>query len=134
MLSIRLAHKKINTRITQQAKLVEVIERADESKWRRAGHVTLITSNYWITRILEYQQREIRRSVGKLYKSADLIWMRETKDKIKWEKPTSFGGPKKKRIANMNWSTRLVMLLFQGNECSKNRYRYRIQILLFLLI
>lgn len=92
MLGIKLNDRKSNKWIREHTKIVDVMERVAELKWRWAGHVARRTDGRWTKLILEWRPRLGRRHAGRpttrwrddIRRRAGIQWIRDATNRAQW--------------------------------------------------
>jgi hypothetical protein len=89
MLGVSLLDRIRNDKIRKVIKVTDIARRIADLKWQWAGHIARRTDGRWGGKVLEWQPRTGRRSVGRpptrwtddLVKVAGRRWMRAAQDR-----------------------------------------------------
>ncbi|CAG9565546.1 unnamed protein product [Danaus chrysippus] len=92
MLGVSLRDQIRNEEIRRRTGVTDIARRIAVLKWQWAGHIARRTDARWGQRVLEWQPRAGRRSVGRpptrwsddLVKVAGIRWMRVAQDRSSW--------------------------------------------------
>ncbi|CAK1584698.1 unnamed protein product [Parnassius mnemosyne] len=92
MLGVSLRDKLRNEDIRSRTRVTDIAQRISKLKWQWAGHIARRTDNRWGRKVLEWQPRTGRRSVGRpptrwsddLVRFAGSRWMQVARDRALW--------------------------------------------------
>ncbi|CAK1590619.1 unnamed protein product [Parnassius mnemosyne] len=89
---VSLRDRLKNEDIHSRTRVTDVAQRISTLKWQWAGHIARSTDNRWGRKVLEWQPRTGRRSVGRsptrwsddLVRHAGSQWMQVARDRALW--------------------------------------------------
>ncbi|CAG4968657.1 unnamed protein product [Parnassius apollo] len=92
MLGVSLRDRLRNEDIRSKTRVTDIAQRISKLKWQWAGHIARRTDNRWGRKVLEWQPRTGRRSVGRpptrwsddLVRYAGSRWMQVAQDRALW--------------------------------------------------
>lgn len=93
MLGIKKQDRKRNTFIRSKTRIVDILTKIDQLKWRWVGHMLRSTQDKWSKIVTDWYPRDGKRKRGRQLKrwedelklTAGPYWRRVTRDRIQWK-------------------------------------------------
>ncbi|CAH2243373.1 jg5178 [Pararge aegeria aegeria] len=101
MLGVSLRNKIKNVEIRRRTKVTDIAQRVAKLKWQWAGHIVRRRDGRWGPKVLEWQPRTGKRSVGGPRRGGrTTLGASQVAAGVKRHKPVEFGTPYKRPMSS----------------------------------